>query len=198
MRNNNFNLFEFKITDKENNLFFISKRKEEFYFKKLDAFFESYLNKKPIQKICHEALNICKPKIIADIISLLSIDHTLRICKEKQKKLDKIPKNWLVSEFNSEQFYPPNLKLLMDKVISVPDKYGSGSIFEYLRHVFGLVTGHLKLDDLRAKKTSKKFIQYEDILCFIFEPKIKSFFGKKKNFVISNWMFWFNKSIKDS
>ena len=83
MKYKKFNLEKLNLLNKENNFYFVSKKLEDSLFNKLDVYFDWYLKKTKKKTLCHHALNISKPKIIADVISIISMDYTLNFCKKK-------------------------------------------------------------------------------------------------------------------
>ena len=195
MKHKELNLDKLIISEKENNFYFASKKLEDALFKSLDKYFDWYLKNIKQKTICHDALIISKPKIIADLISIFSIDYTLNISKKTKTDLSKNPSSWLINDFMSKNFYPPNLSLLINRVMPVPEKISSGQISENFRYFIDFMKKILNPKATNIKKSSKKFIKNNDILCFVCDENVRSFFDKEDVFVVSNWKFWFNKSI---
>ena len=196
MQQKNFNLEKLDLTKKENNHYFAPKKLEDSLFRNLDLYFDWYLKRIKQKTLCHDALEVSKPKIIADIISIFSMDYTLNVCKKKKTELLMNTNNWLINDFVSGSFYPPNLYLLIEKVIPFSEKFSSSQIYEHLRCFFGFIKKVLVRDNSNFKLSSKKYIKHDDVLCFVFDENVKSFFDKKNSFVLSNRKFWFNKKIE--
>ena len=87
MQQKNFNLEKLDLTKKENNHYFAPKKLEDSLFRNLDLYFDWYLKRIKQKTLCHDALEVSKPKIIADIISIFSMDYTLNVCKKKKTEL---------------------------------------------------------------------------------------------------------------